>query len=49
MKRKSISYEIDCIADSLRIEIEAGKPHRKYPKNVPVLDEENIPLFLSVM
>jgi hypothetical protein len=43
------SYEIDCIADSLRIEIKAGKPHRKYPKNVLVLDEENIPLFLSVM
>ena len=40
------SYEIDCIAGDLRVEVKAGKPHRKYPKNVKILDEENIPRFL---
>ena len=39
-------YEIDCIAGDLRIEVKAGKPHRKYPKNVLVLDEEDLPGFL---
>ena len=41
------SYEIDCLAGNLKIEVKAGKPHRKYPKNVIVLDEENLPLFLA--
>lgn len=40
------SYEIDCIADNLKIEIKAGKPHRKYPKGILVLDKEDIPKFL---
>ena len=40
------SYEIDCIAGDLRVEVKAGKPHRKYPKNVKILDEESIPRFL---
>jgi len=40
------SYEIDCIAGDLKIEVKAGKPHRKYPRNVTVLDEESIPEFL---
>ncbi len=40
------SYEIDCIANDLKIEVKAGKPHRKYPKGVIVLDEEEIPRFL---
>ena len=39
-------YEIDCIAGDLKIEVKAGKPHRKYPRNVKVLDEEEIPRFL---
>jgi predicted AAA+ superfamily ATPase len=39
-------YEIDCIANELKIEVKAKKPHRKYPENVKVLDEKEIPLFL---
>jgi len=40
------SYEIDCIANNLKIEVKAGKSHRKYPKNVIILDEDNIAEFL---
>ena len=40
------NFEIDCIAGDLKIEIKAGKPHRKYPKNVIILDEEDIPEFI---
>jgi len=40
------SYEIDCIAKNLKIEVKAGKPHRRYPKNVTILEEEDIPRFL---
>jgi len=40
------SYEIDCIAGNFKIEVKAGKPHRKYPKDVRVLNEEEIPSFL---
>jgi len=40
------SYEIDCIAGDLKVEVKAGKPHRKYPRNVKVLDEEDLPRFL---
>jgi len=40
------SYEIDCIAGDLKIEVKAGKPHRKYPKSVRVLEEQEIPRFL---
>jgi len=40
------SYEIDCIAGDLKIEVKAGKPHRKYPKGVRVLEEQEIPRFL---
>lgn len=39
-------YEIDCIAGDLRVEVKAGKPHRKYPRDVMNLDEEDIPRFL---
>lgn len=39
-------YEIDCIAGKLRVEVKAGKPHRKYPKGVEVLEEEDIPRFI---
>ena len=40
------SYEIDCIAGNLKIEVKAGKPHRKYPKGVRILEEQDIPKFL---
>jgi len=39
-------YEIDCIANGLKVEVKAGKPHRKYPKDVIVLGEKDIPRFL---
>ncbi|ADC66531.1 DEXX-box atpase [Ferroglobus placidus DSM 10642] len=40
------SYEIDCIADDLKVEVKAGKPHRRYPRDVIVLSDEEIPKFL---
>ena len=40
------SYEVDCVANDLKVEVKAGKPHRKYPKSVILLDEEEIPRFL---
>ncbi len=40
------SYEIDAIADNLKVEVKVGKPHRRYPKSVIVLEEEDIPRFL---
>jgi len=40
------SYEIDCVAGDMKVEVKVGKPHRKYPKNVIVGDEENITDFL---
>lgn len=40
------SYEIDCIAGKLKIEVKTKKPHRKYPKDVLILNEEEIPRFL---
>ena len=43
------SYEIDCIAGDLRIEVKIGKPHRKYPRKVLILDREVLPTFLSVI
>jgi predicted AAA+ superfamily ATPase len=43
------NFEIDCIANNLRIEVKVGKPHRKYPKNVLTLDLNNLPLFLAVL
>ncbi len=39
-------YEIDIIADDLKIEVKAGKPHRRYPRYVKILDENEIPKFL---
>ncbi|MGB9703325.1 MAG: ATP-binding protein [Candidatus Micrarchaeales archaeon] len=39
-------FEIDCIAKNLKVEVKAGKAHERYPKNVIVLDEEEIPKFL---
>jgi predicted AAA+ superfamily ATPase len=43
------SFEIDCIANSLKVEVKVEKPHRKYPKDVIILDEENLPVFLAVI
>ena len=43
------SYEVDAIAGELKIEVKAGKPHRRYPKSVTVLDEDEIPLFLALI
>lgn len=39
-------YEIDCIAGELKVEVKAGKPYRKYPRNVITLEREDIPEFL---
>ncbi len=43
------SYEVDVLANDLRIEIKVGKPHRRYPRGVKILDEDNIHLFLAVI
>ncbi len=43
------SYEVDAIADDLKIEVKAGKPHRRYPKGIAVLDYDDIPLFLALL
>jgi hypothetical protein len=43
------AYEIDCIADNLLIEVKIGKPHRKYPKNVFVIDKEQLPYFITAI
>ncbi len=40
------AYEIDVIADGLRIEVKAGKPHRRYPRRVQVVDKDQLPFFL---
>jgi len=43
------SYEIDVIAGNLKIEIKSKRAHRNYPKDVIILDESNLPLFLAVI
>jgi predicted AAA+ superfamily ATPase len=40
------SYEIDCLARNLKIEVKAGKAHRKYPKGAEIIDKEDLPFFL---
>ena len=40
------SYEIDAIAGELKVEVKAGKAHRRYPKSVKVLEKEDVPFFL---
>ncbi|BBL45521.1 AAA+ superfamily ATPase [Nanobdella aerobiophila] len=40
------SYEVDCISNNLKVEVKEGKSHRNYPKDVIILDKENIPVFL---
>ena len=42
-------YEIDCIAGDLKVEVKAGKPYRRYPKGVMVVDKEDIPVFLYAL
>lgn len=39
-------YEVDVVADNLKIEVKAGKVHRKYPRGVRVLEKEEVPFFL---
>ena len=43
------NFEIDCIANNLRVEVKVAKPHRNYPRNVLILDSNNLPSFLSVI
>jgi predicted AAA+ superfamily ATPase len=38
--------EVDVISGKLKVEVKAGKPHRRYPRDVTVLSEEDIPAFL---
>jgi len=40
------SYEVDVIAGNLKVEVKAGKAHRRYPKTVTVLEKEDVPFFL---
>ncbi|MBP1911229.1 ATP-binding protein [Thermococcus stetteri] len=39
-------YEVDVVADNIKIEVKAGKAHRKYARNVKVLEKEEVPFFL---
>ena len=40
------SYEVDAIAGDLKVEVKAGKAHRRYPKGIKVLEKEDVPFFL---
>ena len=40
------SYEIDAIANGLKVEVKKTKPRRKYPKDVKIVTKENIARFL---
>ena len=40
------SFEIDCIANNMKVEVKTGKPHRNYPKSVTIIDREELPFFL---
>ncbi len=40
-------YEVDALANGLRVEVKAGKPHRRYPKGAVVVDRDDLPLFLA--
>ncbi len=39
-------YEIDVIVNDMKIEVKAGKSHRRYPKGVKILEADDIPIFL---
>jgi predicted AAA+ superfamily ATPase len=43
------NYEIDVIAGNLKIEIKSKRAHKNYPKDIIILDESNLPLFLAVI
>jgi len=43
------SYEIDVIAGNLKIEIKSKRAHKNYPKDIIILNESNLPLFLAVI
>lgn len=40
------SYEVDAVAGDLKVEVKAGKAHRRYPKSVRVLEKGDVPFFL---
>ena len=40
------SYEVDAISGNLKVEVKTGKAHRRYPRNVIVLEREDVPFFL---
>ncbi|MFA4662437.1 ATP-binding protein [Pyrococcus kukulkanii] len=40
------SYEVDAIADNLKVEVKSGRAHRRYPRGVIVLEKDEIPEFL---
>ncbi len=40
------SYEIDCIAGNLKVEVKKRRYRRKYPKSVILLGEDEVPRFL---
>jgi len=37
------------ISGNLKIEIKSKRAHKNYPKDVIILDESNLPLFLAVI
>ena len=39
-------FEIDCVAGELKVEVKAGKPHRRYPRGVRIVEAEDLPHFL---
>ncbi len=39
-------YEIDAIANGLKVEVKKARSHRRYPKDVIILSKEEIPKFL---
>ncbi len=43
------NYEIDVISGNLKIEIKSKRVHKNYPKDIIILDESNLPLFLAVI
>ena len=42
-------YEIDAIAGKMKIEIKAGKAHRRYSRDVRVLEKDEVPFFLLTL
>ncbi len=42
-------YEVDILADGMKVEVKLGKPHKRYPKDVLIIDEDNVAEFLAVI